>query len=229
MDLEEIRSYYSMSNPFPLAESSEKILQQFYPYFLEDPMLQNPPTGSSGIESPDRLSEMSDSPPLSIESTWSSSESNVQDESFYTSANTLPTKCQEKNNEDLPSAKVNSRTTSRKSAKHYTSKDVLRKRRLAANARERRRMTGLNDAFDKLRGVVPALSGDQKLSKYETLQMAQTYINALLDLLKWWGNSTDRCLQFISHRKQSSQVSKLINFKNVVLWNRNHESKTMFC
>ena len=64
-----------------------------------------------------------------------------------------------------------------------TSKDILKKRRLAANARERRRMTGLNDAFDRLREVVPALTGDQKLSKYETLQMAQTYINALLDLL----------------------------------------------
>lgn len=64
-----------------------------------------------------------------------------------------------------------------------TGKEVIKKRRLAANARERRRMTGLNDAFDKLREVVPALTGDQKLSKYETLQMAQTYINALLELL----------------------------------------------
>ena len=63
------------------------------------------------------------------------------------------------------------------------SKDTLKKRRLAANARERRRMTGLNEAFDRLRDVVPALTNDQKLSKYETLQMAQTYINALMDLL----------------------------------------------
>jgi atonal protein 1/7 len=63
-------------------------------------------------------------------------------------------------------------------------KDVVRRRRLAANARERRRMTGLNEAFDRLRTVVPCLSGDQKLSKYETLQMAQTYINALKELLE---------------------------------------------
>lgn len=62
-------------------------------------------------------------------------------------------------------------------------RDVLRKRRLAANARERRRMNGLNDAFDRLREVIPALSGDQKLSKFETLQMAQTYISALVELL----------------------------------------------
>ncbi|KAA0192352.1 hypothetical protein HAZT_HAZT005539 [Hyalella azteca] len=66
---------------------------------------------------------------------------------------------------------------------NLTSREVLKKRRLAANARERRRMTGLNEAFDRLREVVPALTGDQKLSKFETLQMAQTYINALLDLL----------------------------------------------
>ncbi|KOC71280.1 Basic helix-loop-helix transcription factor amos [Habropoda laboriosa] len=64
------------------------------------------------------------------------------------------------------------------------SPSVLKRRRLAANARERRRMNGLNDAFDKLREVVPSLGGDHKLSKFETLQMAQTYIAALCDLLQ---------------------------------------------
>lgn len=49
--------------------------------------------------------------------------------------------------------------------------------------RERRRMNGLNDAFDKLRDVIPSLGSDHKLSKYETLQMAQTYISALRELL----------------------------------------------
>ena len=62
-------------------------------------------------------------------------------------------------------------------------KDVMKRRRLAANARERRRMESLNVAFDKLREVVPSFGEDTKLSKYETLQMAQTYINALKDLL----------------------------------------------
>lgn len=60
---------------------------------------------------------------------------------------------------------------------------VVKKRRLAANARERRRMHGLNVAFDKLRDVVPSIGEDRKLSKYETLQMAQSYITALSDLL----------------------------------------------
>ncbi|XP_057661227.1 protein atonal-like [Diorhabda carinulata] len=60
---------------------------------------------------------------------------------------------------------------------------ILRKRRLAANARERRRMQNLNQAFDRLRTFLPQLGQDRQLSKYETLQMAQTYITALYDLL----------------------------------------------
>jgi hypothetical protein len=62
--------------------------------------------------------------------------------------------------------------------------EVMKKRRLAANARERRRMNSLNDAFDRLRDVVPSLGNDRKLSKFETLQMAQTYISALYELLQ---------------------------------------------
>ena len=60
---------------------------------------------------------------------------------------------------------------------------VVVKRRLAANARERKRMHSLNTAFDKLREVVPGIGEDSKLSKYETLQMAQHYIMALNELL----------------------------------------------
>lgn len=67
---------------------------------------------------------------------------------------------------------------------------ILKKRRLAANARERRRMNGLNEAFDKLRDVVPSLGPDHKLSKFETLQMAQTYISALCDLLERGADET---------------------------------------
>jgi len=61
---------------------------------------------------------------------------------------------------------------------------LLKKRRLAANARERRRMMNLNTAFDRLRTHLPSLGNDRQLSKYETLQMAQTYISALCDLLQ---------------------------------------------
>uniref|UniRef100_A0A3B3YY41 BHLH domain-containing protein n=1 Tax=Poecilia mexicana TaxID=48701 RepID=A0A3B3YY41_9TELE len=69
-------------------------------------------------------------------------------------------------------------------ALHYLQPDrcalerAQRRRRLAANARERRRMLGLNVAFDRLRSVIPNLESEKKLSKSETLQMAQIYIKS---------------------------------------------------
>ena len=60
---------------------------------------------------------------------------------------------------------------------------VKRLRRLAANARERRRMDSLNSAFDRLRSVLPQLRNEEKLSKYDSLQMAQTYIATLCEML----------------------------------------------
>ncbi|XP_060526963.1 protein atonal-like [Cylas formicarius] len=72
---------------------------------------------------------------------------------------------------------------SRTASKGRVSPQILRRRRLAANARERRRMQNLNQAFDRLRTFLPQLGQDRQLSKYETLQMAQTYISALYDLL----------------------------------------------
>ena len=64
------------------------------------------------------------------------------------------------------------------------SESVMKKRRLAANARERKRMDQLNQGFDRLRTVLPGLGPETPLSKYETLQMAQEYINQLSQLLK---------------------------------------------
>ncbi|MBN3277030.1 ATOH7 protein, partial [Polyodon spathula] len=57
------------------------------------------------------------------------------------------------------------------------------RRRMAANSRERKRMQSLNTAFDRLRKVVPQWGQDKKLSKYETLQMALSYIVALNSIL----------------------------------------------
>ncbi|XP_053566687.1 transcription factor ATOH1-like [Bombina bombina] len=48
-----------------------------------------------------------------------------------------------------------------------------KQRRLADNARERRRIHGLNHTFDQLRNVIHSFNNDKKLSKNETLQMAQ--------------------------------------------------------
>ncbi|XP_061601452.1 transcription factor atoh7 [Cololabis saira] len=63
------------------------------------------------------------------------------------------------------------------------SPETTTRRRMAANARERKRMQGLNTAFDCLRKVVPQWGQDKKLSKYETLQMALSYIMALSRIL----------------------------------------------
>ncbi|XP_034475682.1 protein Fer3 [Drosophila innubila] len=81
---------------------------------------------------------------------------------------------------------------------------VQKKRRQAANARERKRMNGLNEAFDRLREVVPAPSIDQKLSKFETLQMAQSYILALCDLLDNNGDDVDATAYTIFGGSESS-------------------------
>ncbi|PIC17518.1 hypothetical protein B9Z55_023735 [Caenorhabditis nigoni] len=64
------------------------------------------------------------------------------------------------------------------------SPQLLRQRRSAANERERRRMNTLNVAYDELREVLPEIDSGKKLSKFETLQMAQKYIECLAQILK---------------------------------------------
>jgi hypothetical protein len=57
-------------------------------------------------------------------------------------------------------------------------------RRIKANARERSRMHGLNEALEVLREAMPSFNMVQKLSKIETLRLAFNYIGALSDILK---------------------------------------------
>ena len=75
---------------------------------------------------------------------------------------------------------------------------VRQKRRQAANARERKRMTSLNEAFGRLRAILPhknvssiqleedASQGppSKEFSKMEALQTAQAYIAELSRLLR---------------------------------------------
>lgn len=87
----------------------------------------------------------------------------------------------------LPSNSCTATTKSAKKVKNIIPKvtpDVMKKRRLAANARERRRMNSLNDAYETLRNVLPNFGPDKKFSKYETLQIAQSYMSALKDILE---------------------------------------------
>ena len=62
---------------------------------------------------------------------------------------------------------------------------VRQKRRLAANARERKRMTSLNQAFEKLREILPNQHRDRPLSKMEALQLAQNYIKEMSSVLNF--------------------------------------------
>uniref|UniRef100_A0A914L8D5 BHLH domain-containing protein n=1 Tax=Meloidogyne incognita TaxID=6306 RepID=A0A914L8D5_MELIC len=65
------------------------------------------------------------------------------------------------------------------------SPQLLRLRREAANARERRRMNHLNKAFDRLRNVLPPnFEEGRRLSKFETLLGAQEYIIKLGEYLE---------------------------------------------
>ncbi|VDN02056.1 unnamed protein product [Thelazia callipaeda] len=52
-------------------------------------------------------------------------------------------------------------------------------RRKAANERERKRMNSINEAFDRLRHLLPLLPRDRKLSKVSTLREAIRYIKQL--------------------------------------------------
>jgi len=96
-------------------------------------------------------------------------------------------------------SKSNKKQSKQRNSKNYTNKEsssqsqnnnkpvpdqVMKKRRVAANARERKRMDMLNKGFDRLRTVLPGLGPERQLSKYETLQMAQSYISELNELLK---------------------------------------------
>lgn len=71
-------------------------------------------------------------------------------------------------------------------------------------------MHGLNHAFDELRSVIPALDNDKKLSKYETLQMAQIYINALAELLQGPASSNSNKDTSSSSNSNNSPKSDLL-------------------
>ena len=103
---------------------------------------------------------------------------------FFSSLQSIKTEpMDESSGDDDALRKKTSRSSQRRSRERHLHPEVKVKRRMAANARERKRMNGLNDAFERLRHHIPELGNDRKLSKYETLQMAQTYIGALRDLV----------------------------------------------
>ena len=61
--------------------------------------------------------------------------------------------------------------------------EVLQQRRLAANARERKRANKINFAFNRLRKVLPGFN-DREISKFEAIQLARNYIAQLSSVLQ---------------------------------------------
>jgi heart-and neural crest derivatives-expressed protein 2 len=57
------------------------------------------------------------------------------------------------------------------------------KRKGGANKKERRRTLSINSAFANLRGCIPNVPSDTKLSKIKTLRLATSYIAYLMDIL----------------------------------------------
>ncbi|KFM57440.1 Heart- and neural crest derivatives-expressed protein 2, partial [Stegodyphus mimosarum] len=57
------------------------------------------------------------------------------------------------------------------------------KRRVTANRKERRRTLSINNAFSELRGCIPYVPPDTKLSKIKILRLATSYIAYLMDVL----------------------------------------------
>lgn len=80
--------------------------------------------------------------------------------------------------------------------------------RVVANVRERQRTQALNEAFNKLRKIIPTLPSD-KLSKIQTLRLASRYIDFLCQVLgnneKHPNSAASSC--FIAHERLSYAFS----------------------
>ena len=74
--------------------------------------------------------------------------------------------------------------------------EVLQQRRLAANARERKRANKINFAFNRLRKVLPGFT-DREISKFEAIQLARDYIAQLSTMLEEDG--AQACVAKVKH------------------------------
>lgn len=71
----------------------------------------------------------------------------------------------------------------KKVKKQPQSVEDLQTQRVLANVRERQRTQSLNEAFARLRKIIPTLPSD-KLSKIQTLKLASRYIDFLYQVLR---------------------------------------------
>jgi len=78
--------------------------------------------------------------------------------------------------------------------------------RVAANIRERRRMSSLNSAFDRLRRRVPAFPHEKKLSRIQTLRLAIRYIMFMSQLVDATSPTLPSC-QFVTSPEVTSSTT----------------------
>ncbi|KAL4002599.1 Helix-loop-helix DNA-binding domain family protein [Acanthocheilonema viteae] len=83
-------------------------------------------------------------------------------------------------------------------------------KRKAANERERKRMYSINEAFDKLRHLLPWLSNDRKMSKATTLREAIRYIKQLSQLVNGKSPSPENTSNAIAVKSETDHRSSLI-------------------
>lgn len=83
-----------------------------------------------------------------------------------------------------------------------------------ANIRERQRTENVNEAFEKLRQIVPTLPSD-KLSKIQTIRLATDYIQFLFTLLNFTPSSLDAIDSDLVGKKpmKRSKKSSVTHFK----------------
>ena len=83
--------------------------------------------------------------------------------------------------------------------------EILQQRRLAANARERKRANKINFAFNRLRKVLPGFS-DREISKFEAIQLARDYIAQLSSMLEEDG--PEACVRIVSNNSNVRKGDK---------------------
>lgn len=81
------------------------------------------------------------------------------------------------------------------------SQEELNNQRNQANVRERQRTQSLNDAFSKLREIVPTQPSD-KLSKRETLKLAHMYIDFLNEVLERQDKYDNGNVDYLAHSRE---------------------------
>ncbi|KAK7915473.1 hypothetical protein WMY93_011234 [Mugilogobius chulae] len=119
--------------------------------------------------------------------------------------------CSEEDEEDAEEDEACKRRGPKKKRMTKGRQERFRARRIKANARERSRMHGLNDALENLRSIMPCHSKTQKLSKIETLRLARNYICALSEALEGGVSMQSRAFMDTLCKGLSQPTSNLVS------------------